>query len=46
MQLQAFYNAIKPDVLGDWQTRIQLHFMFPTKSKKENTKAAKMNAAE
>lgn len=46
MQLQAFYNAIKPDVLGDWQTRIQLHFMFPTKSKKEKTKAAKMNAAE
>jgi len=35
MQAQVFYNAIKPDVFGDWQTRIQFHFMFPTKSMKE-----------
>ncbi|MCD6543206.1 MAG: hypothetical protein J7K34_01730, partial [Flavobacteriaceae bacterium] len=39
MQVQVFYNAIKPDVFGDWQTRIQFHFMFPTKSMKENMKA-------
>jgi len=45
MQLQAFYNAIKPDVLGAWQTRIQLQFMFPTKSMKEKMKAAKMKTA-
>ncbi|RLD61758.1 MAG: hypothetical protein DRI95_13885, partial [Bacteroidetes bacterium] len=36
MQLQAFNNVIKPEgFLGDWQTRIQLHFMFPTKSSKK-----------
>ncbi len=35
MQLQAFNNTIKPDGLGDWQTRVQLHFMFPTKSSKK-----------
>jgi len=46
MQVQAFYNAIKPDGMGDWQTRIQLHFMFPTKSMKEKMKAAKMKSAE
>ena len=39
MQAQVFYNAIKPDVFGDWQTRIQFHFMFPTKSMKEKMKA-------
>ncbi len=41
MQVQAFYNAIKPDGMGDWQTRVQFHFMFPTKSMKEKMKAAK-----
>jgi len=40
IQFQTFYNAIKPDVLGDWQTRFQLHFMFPTKSMKEKMKTA------
>ena len=40
MQVQVFYNAIKPDIFGDWQTRFQLHFMFPTKSMKEKMKAA------
>ena len=39
MQVQVFYNAIKPDIFGDWQTRFQLHFMFPTKSMKEKMKA-------
>jgi hypothetical protein len=39
MQVQAFYNAIKPDVFGDWQTRVQLHFMFPTKSTRDKMKA-------
>ncbi|RLD70867.1 MAG: neuromedin U [Bacteroidetes bacterium] len=40
IQFQTFYNVIKPDALGDWQTRFQLHFMFPTKSMKEKMKAA------
>jgi len=39
MQVQVFYNAIKPDVFGDWQSRIQFHFMFPTKTMKEKMKA-------
>ena len=39
MQIQVFYNAIKPDTFGDWGTRFQLHFMFPTKSMKEKMKA-------
>jgi len=39
MQVQVFYNAIKPDAFGDWQTRFQLHFMLPTKSMKEKMKA-------
>ena len=39
MQVQAFYNAVKPDAFGDWQTRFQLHFMLPTKSMKEKMKA-------
>ena len=38
-----YYNAVKPDGVGDWQTRFQLVFMFPTKSMKENMKAANQN---
>ena len=37
---QAYYNAIKPDGIGDWQTRFQLTFMFPTKKMIEQMKAA------
>lgn len=36
-----YYNAIKPDGVGDWQTRFQIVFMFPTKSMKEKMKATK-----
>ena len=35
-----YYNAVKPDGIGDWQMRFQVQFMFPTASMK-----AKMNAA-
>ncbi len=35
MQFQVFNNVVRPDGLGSWQTRIQLHFMFPTKQMKE-----------
>ncbi len=28
---QAFYNVQKPDGVGDWQSRIQLQFLFPKK---------------
>lgn len=35
-----YYNAVKPDGVGDWQTRFQLTFMIPTKSMKEKMKAA------
>ncbi len=28
-QLQAFYNAVKPDIGPDWQLRLQLQFLFP-----------------
>jgi len=38
MQFQVFNNVIRPDGLGSWQTRIQLHFMFPTKQMKEQMK--------
>jgi len=41
MQVQVFYNAIRPDAFGSWQTRFQLHFMIPTKSMKEKMKAPK-----
>ncbi len=41
IQFQTFYNVVKPDALGDWQTRFQLHFMFPTKSMREKMNAAK-----
>ena len=41
MQVQVFYNAVRPDAFGSWQTRFQLHFMIPTKSMKEKMKAPK-----
>lgn len=28
---QAFYNVVKPDGVGEWQSRIQLQFLFPKK---------------
>jgi hypothetical protein len=28
-QIQAFYNATKPDLAGDWQLRLQVQFLFP-----------------
>jgi hypothetical protein len=28
-QLQAFYNAVKPDFAADWQLRFQVQFLFP-----------------
>jgi len=28
-QLQAFYNAIRPDLAADWQLRFQIQFLFP-----------------
>lgn len=30
---QVFYNAVKPDGVGDWQSRIQVGLLFPTKQK-------------
>jgi len=33
MNAQVFYNAVKPDGVGEWQSRIQLQFLFPKKSK-------------
>ena len=42
MQAQVFYNVVKPDGLGDWQTRFQLYFMFPTKSMKEKMQGGKI----
>ena len=35
-----YYNAIKPNGVGDWQTRFQIVFMYPTKKMKEQLKAA------
>lgn len=26
---QMYYNAVKPDGVGDWQSRIQIQFLFP-----------------
>lgn len=31
LNAQMYYNAVKPDGVGDWQTRIQLQFLFPKK---------------
>lgn len=28
-QLQAYYNAVKPDLGPDWQLRVQFQFLFP-----------------
>ncbi len=28
---QVYYNAVKPDGVGDWTSRIQLQFLFPKK---------------
>jgi hypothetical protein len=30
VQFQGFYNAIRPDVAGNWQFRADLIFLFPT----------------
>ena len=38
-----YYNAVKPDGAGDWQTRFQIVFMLPTKAMKEKMKAANKN---
>lgn len=40
LNAHVYYNAIKPDGVGDWSTRFQVVFMFPTKSMKEKMKAA------
>ncbi|MCK5691544.1 MAG: hypothetical protein KAI08_01815, partial [Bacteroidales bacterium] len=40
LNAHVYYNAVKPDGIGDWQTRFQMVFMFPTKSMKEKMKAA------
>lgn len=37
----AYYNVVKPDGIGDWQTRFQISFMFPTASMR-----AKMNTVK
>ncbi len=29
LQVQAFYNVIKPDFAGDWNTRLQFKLLFP-----------------
>jgi len=34
IQTQAFYNVVKPDLISDWQLRVQLKFIFPTGKKK------------
>jgi hypothetical protein len=26
---QVYYNAVKPEVMGDWSMRIQAQFLFP-----------------
>lgn len=31
LNAQMYYNAVKPDGVGDWQSRIQLQFLFPKK---------------
>ncbi len=33
-QMQGFYNAVKPDYVGDWQLRVQLKLIFPKGKKK------------
>lgn len=31
LNAQLYYNAVKPDIAGNWQSRIQLQFLFPKK---------------
>lgn len=31
LNMQVFYNTVKPDDVGVWQSRVQLQFMFPKK---------------
>jgi len=31
MNAHMYYNAVKPDGIGNWQSRIQLQFLFPKK---------------
>ncbi len=31
LNAQMYYNVVKPDGVGDWQSRIQLQFLFPKK---------------
>lgn len=35
-----YYNAVRPDGMGAWQTRFQLTFMMPTKATMKKMKAA------
>lgn len=37
---QAYYNAVRPHGWGDWQSRIQVQFLFPTKAMKAKMQAA------
>lgn len=31
LNAQTFYNVDRPDGVGEWQSRIQLQFLFPKK---------------
>jgi len=31
MNAHVYYNAVKPDGVGEWQSRVQLQFLFPKK---------------
>lgn len=31
LNAQIYYNAVKPDIAGNWQSRIQIQFLFPKK---------------
>jgi len=31
LNAQMYYNVVKPDGVGDWQSRLQLQFLFPKK---------------
>ena len=31
MNAHMYYNAVKPDVVGTWQSRVQVQFLFPKK---------------
>ena len=30
MQLQGFYNVVRPDAVGEWTIRFQIQLLFPT----------------